>query len=387
MNPIRDFINQVEHGSSATLSTETIKSVVLHLQEQPHIDWDDENFYQLPRVLNHISNSWKLKTEDIIFALEPLFALLPDGLRQTKGLLQNSSYTSFAMEVLGKRPEIGARFLHQGMTAGRHLYTDGDNLSFVVQREIFLDVTKIFIENATADQFSELLDVIEQHHEPHMYEKAYQNMLYTLVNGARSGLLEPLLARMSLTSEGKRGELGITRSELMSFEWMGKAPNMNCELYNSVAARHLCEPGGFDDRVWEMADWMMAHVNEKNAGAVVDGISLLADRLCTMDESESIGDISTIRTQEHPIFTVLWSHPDLINFQHHVVEHLLYHVDAKNLPFERGCEMAWMFYERLQDPTRVSSDLLPVLQQYPPYSRHQLECSIESTATARGRKM
>ena len=71
-----------------------IQQTISYINQSQPVDWMDGDFYDLPRVLKSVTPTslFKNTAPEVIAALEPLFALLPEGLSQTKGLKQNTPY-------------------------------------------------------------------------------------------------------------------------------------------------------------------------------------------------------------------------------------------------------------------------------------------------------
>lgn len=363
-----------------------ISQTVLYLNSVQPIDWHDGDFYDLPEALAQISKEKHLKDMplELLQALETVYALLPEAYNQTKGLLQNAPYTAFVDRVLQVRPEEGLVLLEQGMKNGRHLYTLGDNLSFETQAAIVTRFGTDLLKMSDAKQYLvRYLNIFQDHHDRIETQRLCQILLYEAVSDARVDVFDVLLERMSLQSPATKIASLLTREELCSMAWMRKADQMNSVLYNSFLPREQCTYGSFDARVWDLMDWMEQRLTPDTAQNVARGICVLADRLCCMNE-DNIEDVLQIKTQQHPIFCQLWNHPILEGYRTEIVASILQNIQTHNLPYNSGCEVAWMLYEQLsEDEKHIPQDLMAVLQQYPPYAQLQLNAVVSHIAPQR----
>lgn len=284
-------------------------------------------------------------------------------------------------------PDKGVELLEQGMKQGRLLYTLGDNLSFETQAAIVTrfgtDLLKI---SDGKKHLVRYLDIFQDHHEPFAMERLCQILLYEAVSNARVDVFDVLLERMSLQSSATKIDSLLTREELCSMAWMSKAGQMNSELYNSFLPREQCQWESFDARVWDLMDWMEQRLTPKTAQNVARGIGVLADRLCCMNESD-IHEILRIKQQQHPIFHQLWNNSILDGYRAEIIASILQNIQTHNLPYDSGCEVAWMLYERLsEDEKHIPQEVIAVLQQYPPYAQLQLRSVVEYIAPSRSTK-
>lgn len=389
MNPLLQLtqLSQIRCSQRTCLETcdiDLIKQTVSYLNQLQSIDWMDGDFHDLPRILKALTrtNAFQDTAPAVIAALEPLFALLPQGLNQTKGLPQNDSYTEFVHRVLEFSSDQAIDLLHKGMSQGRHLYVEGENLSLAHQRSIVRYFgTKILTQHT--DQFDKFLRGFDEYHDRAVAEKFYQEMLYEAVSNAHVNVFDTLLPYMSLTQPRTKSLPLITREELFSMQWMEKSTNMNCELYTSVPPRDMCSKDSFDERIWQLVDWIECTLTPDNAQNVALGVGTLAEHLCCMNE-ENVKEIEEIRTQDHPIFSRIWTNPLLSGHRTHVVSRLLQLTDSLNLPGDPGCETAWMLYEKLpEDEQMVPQQYMSVLQQYPPYAKLQLSATVADVASIR----
>jgi len=377
-----EITNQVFSVQNIDLISQT----VLYLNSMQPIDWHDGDFYDLPEALAQLSKEKYLKDMplELVQALETVYALLPEAYNQTKGLLQNAPYTAFVDRVLQVRPEEGLVLLEQGMKNGRHLYTLGDNLSFETQAAIVTRFGTDLLKMSDAKQYLvRYLDIFQDHHDRIETERLCQILLYEAVSDARVDVFDVLLERMSLQSPAIKTASLLTREELCSMAWMRKADQMNSVLYNSFLSREQCQWGSFDARVWGLMDWMEQRLTPDTAQNVARGICVLADRLCCMNE-DNIEDVLQIKTQQHPIFCQLWNNPILEGYRTEIVASILQNIQTHNLPYNSGCEVAWMLYEQLSDAEKhIPQDMMAVLQQYPPYAQLQLNAVVSHIAPQR----
>lgn len=392
MNPLLQLIKICETKCSQRACLDIshidlIQQTISYINQSQPVDWMDGDFYDLPRVLKRVTPTslFKNTAPEVIAALEPLFALLPEGLSQTKGLLQNDNYTEFVHRVLEFSSEQAIDLLHKGMAQGRHLYVKGENFSLVHQRSIVRNFGAQILTHHPA-LFDEFLRGFDQYHDPSAAEQFYQEMLYEAVSNAQVDMFDTLCSYMSLKEHPTKAQPLLTREELFSMLWMEKSVDMNCELYSSVQSRDLCPTESFDERVWRLVDWVEHYITAQNAQNVARGVGVLAERLCCVTEENSEA-VAKIRAQEHPIFSRLWSNPLLSGHRTHVVSRFLELINSLNLPCSSGCETAWMLYEQLpQEERNVPQQHLAVLQQYPPYAKLQLSAIVEHSAPMRSTK-
>lgn len=373
-----DVCDQKSHFDLSDINL--IEDAASHLETLRSIDWTDGEFYDLLEVLQKSTKKIFLqKTPDkTLDALEPLFALLPDRLNQTKGLLQSEYYQEFIERVLKTCPQKGIDLIDKGMAQGRLLYMDGENFSCEQQSRIISYFGKSII-SYNPDFCSQFWQVFDQHHDSICREKFYQKMLYEVVSNAQVEAIEPLVSYMSLRSLRTKSQVLIAREELFSMQWMEKAVNMNLALGHSIYAREQCAEGSFDQRVWNMVDWIETHITPENTRNVVWGISLLAEDLCCMNE-ENTQHIEKIQQEDHPIYSYLWNNPHLIGHRTEVVTRLLELVDSLSIPTESGCAVAWMLYSRLHSHEQnISEEFLKIFHQHPPYIKMQLEKTVAGT--------
>lgn len=391
MTPLLKLIHHAQNldSKNQTFSLEDVHLIshtVSYLIDSQPIDWHSGDFYDLPEALAQISHEKHIKQMpiELLQALETVYALLPEAYNQIRGLLQNAPYTAFVDRVLQVCPDKGLVLLDQGMKNGRLLYTLGDNLSFESQAAIVkrfaTDVLKMPNAKTLLVRY---LDIFQDYHEKLEIERLCQSLLYEAVSDARVDVFDVLLERMSLQSLATKTASLLTREELCSMAWMRKADQMNSVLYNSFLPREQCQLGSFDARVWCLMDWIEQRLTPDTARNVARGICVLADRLCCMNE-DNIEDVLQIKTQQHPIFCRLWNNPILEGCRTEIVASILQNIQTHNLPYNSGCEVAWMLYEQLsEDEKHIPQGLMAVLQQYPSYAQLQLSAVVSDIAPQR----
>lgn len=363
-----------------------IEKTVLYVQSCHPINWDDEVCYALRKALDQTCTDWRAAhmSLQLLQSLEPLYAQLPASYTEIKGLLQSTSYTSFVSQILEISPHYGLALLDQGMKNGRHVYTDGENLSFQAQAAIVTRFATNLLKTDNAVQhLVRYLEIFESYHEPGQMEKFCQILLYEAVSNARVDCFDVLMERMSLQAPASNISSTLTREELCSLAWMRKSDQMSSELYNEFLPREQCQSESFDARVWDLIDWVGQHLTYDTAINLAQGIRVLAERLCCMNEDD-IHDVLKIKKQPHPIFHQLWCNPLLNGHRVAVVQSVLKNTQTHNLPYNSGCEVAWMLYEQLSEEEKnIPHDLLSVLQQYPPYAKLQLSEVVEHVSPQR----
>lgn len=363
-----------------------IEQTVWYVQSCQPIQWDDEVCYALRKALDQIcADRYAAHMSlQLLQSLEPLYAQLPASYTEIKGLLQSTNYTSFVSQILEISPNYGLALLDQGMKNGRHLYTAGENLSFQAQAAIVTRfATNLLNTDNAAQHLVRYLEIFESYHELDHIEKVCQMLLYEAVSNSRVDCFDVLMERMSLKAPASNISSTLTREELCSLAWMRKSDQMSSELYNEFLPREQCKPKSFDARVWDLIDWIKEQLTDNTAINLAQGIRVLAERLCCMHEDD-IQDILKIKKQPHPIFHQLWVNPLLNGHRTAVVASILQSTQTHNLPYNSGCEVAWMLYEQLSENEKIiPQNLIAVLHQYPPYAKLQLSAAVEHVVPQR----